>query len=75
MRQRVIAHCGQTARQSLDEEYNLHIWEKIYLMESGITGDFVLALIFEGKCSYLRAKPAHMVGHLPTTAQSSEYKP
>ena len=28
-------------------------------------GDFVLVLIFEGKCSYLRAKSAHLVGHLP----------
>jgi hypothetical protein len=28
-------------------------------------GDFVPALTFEGKCSYLRAKSAHLVGHLP----------
>jgi hypothetical protein len=28
-------------------------------------GDFVLVLTFEGKCSYLRAKSAHLVGHLP----------
>src|SRR5258708_2735291 len=28
-------------------------------------GNFVPVLTFEGKCSRLRAKPAHLVGHLP----------
>jgi hypothetical protein len=26
-------------------------------------------LIFEGKCSYFRVKPAHLVRHLPLTSQ------
>jgi hypothetical protein len=26
-------------------------------------------LIFEAKCSYLRVKPAHLVGHLPNSGR------
>jgi len=32
-------------------------------------------LTFEGKCSYLRAKSAHLVGHLPTLYQSLSAPP
>jgi hypothetical protein len=31
-------------------------------------GTFVLVLVFEGKRSLLRAKPAYLVGHLPAEA-------
>jgi hypothetical protein len=31
---------------------------------------FILVLMIEGKCSRLRAKPAHLVGHLPVSPQN-----
>jgi len=30
----------QRARQSLDEERNVQVWEKVYLMESGFPWNF-----------------------------------
>jgi hypothetical protein len=45
------------------------IFKRRQVRTTGLTsyfpGDFVLVLIFEGKCSYLRAKLAHLVRHLP----------
>ena len=36
------------------------------LWRAGLPVDFGPVLTFEGKCSHLRAKLAHLAGHLPT---------
>ena len=41
--------------------------------EQFFPGDFEPVLTFEGKCSYLRANPAHLVGHLPPASQNEMF--
>src|SRR5260221_7093321 len=64
-----LAHTNSSS--ILDEERNLQVWEKYTRCEAVCSSSFAPVLTLKGKCLRRRAKPAHLVRHLPTSTRFS----
>src|ERR1700694_4248451 len=64
-----LAHTNSSS--ILDEERNLQVWEKYTRCEAVCSSSFAPVLTLKGKCLRRRAKPAHLVRHLPRHEQTN----